>query len=266
MQAGTGQAGCFTGISPDARILVCVATYNERDNLRGLVEGILANVPQADILVIDDNSPDGTGDLADELAKANPAVAVLHRTGKLGLGTALLAGCRHAIAKDYDYAIIMDADFSHPPRYLPALLSGMASHDVMIGSRYIPGGGTMNWPWSRRMISKGINLVVRGLFGMGVRDASGAFRCYRVEKLKAAKLERIISRGYSFQQELLYRCFRAGSRLAETPIIFENRRAGSSKVNLREASRSFSTLVFLGLKYRLGLDRLKALPLPTLTQ
>ncbi|MFL5339172.1 MAG: polyprenol monophosphomannose synthase [Gemmataceae bacterium] len=234
------------------RLLVTMATYNERDNLAPLVAAVHEQAPHADVLVIDDNSPDGTGKLADELAGNNSRVRVLHRPGKLGLGTALLAAMRYAMEHDYDLLLNLDADFSHPPRYIPALLDGMKTHDVMIGSRYVAGGGTENWPLTRRMMSKSVNGLVRLLFSMPVRDASGAFRCFRVAKLREVALDRVRSRGYSFQQEVLYRCHRAGCRLGETPIIFENRRAGASKVNMKEAVRSMAMLLWLGVRSRLG--------------
>src|SRR5262249_54130288 len=156
----------------------------------------------------------------------------------LGLGTATVAAVRFAIEQEYELLLNLDADFSHPPRYIPDLLNGMRQHDVMIGSRYVRGGGTDNWPFSRRLVSRRVNRMVRTLFRMPVKDASGAFRCYRVAKLREVPLHRIKSRGYSFQQEMLYRCYRAGCRLGEIPILFENRRAGASKVNWKEAARS----------------------------
>jgi dolichol-phosphate mannosyltransferase len=240
--------------STSPRILVSLATYNERDNLAPLVPEIHRMLPAADVLVIDDNSPDGTGKLADEMAGADPRIHVLHRSGKLGLGTAILAGMRYAILHDYDFLINMDCDFSHHPRYLPAILAGMDQRDVMIGSRYVPGGGTRNWPFSRQLLSKGVNSLVRFLLRMPARDASGAYRCYRVSKLRQTELDRIISHGYSFQQEVLYRCRCAGCRIGETPIIFEDRRAGSSKVNMREAIRSLGVIMFIGVHAFLGLD------------
>ncbi len=236
------------------RILISLATYNERDNLGPLVAEIQKALPRADVLVIDDNSPDGTGRLADELAAGNPRLHVLHRPGKLGLGTATLAAMRYAMEQGYDLLVNMDADFSHHPRYLPALLAGMDRHDVMIGSRYVPGGGSENWPLSRRLISRGVNALVRLLMRVPARDCSGAYRCYRVAKLREARLEQVISRGYSFQQEVLYRCRKAGCRLGETPIVFENRRAGASKVDLREAARSISLILYLGVKAFFGLE------------
>jgi dolichol-phosphate mannosyltransferase len=237
-----------------ARLLVSLATYNERDNIVPLVVEIFRTVPTAEVLVIDDNSPDGTGKVVDEMAAHDPRVHVLHRPGKLGLGTALVAAMRYAMEHHYDLLLNMDADFSHHPRYLPALLAGMDRHDVMIGSRYVPGGGTANWPLSRRLISRSVNTLVRLLMRLPARDCSGAFRCYRVAKLEGAHLERMLSRGYSFQQEVLFRCYRAGCRLGEIPIVFEDRRFGVSKVNLHEAVRSLSILVWLGLHTFFGLD------------
>lgn len=237
------------------RLLVSIATYNERENVPRLIADIHAVAPQADILVVDDNSPDGTGRLVDEIASRDPRVRPLHRPGKLGLGTAIVAAMKYAMANDYDLLLNMDADFSHPPRYIPALLAGMEKHDVMIGSRYVRGGSTENWPWLRERISKGVNGIVRFFFRMGVRDASGAFRCYRVSKLRRVRLDLVVSRGYSFQQEVLYRCRLAGCRLGETPIVFENRRAGKSKVNPREAARSTAMIFYLGLRALLGLER-----------
>jgi dolichol-phosphate mannosyltransferase len=236
------------------RILVSLATYNERDNLATLTAEIQKTVPWADILVIDDNSPDGTGQLADELASANPHLHVLHRPGKLGLGTAILAAMRYAMEHNYDLLVNMDADFSHHPRYLHAVLAGMQDHDVMIGSRYVAGGGSENWPLSRRIMSRSINMLVSFLMSIPAKDCSGAYRCYRVSKLREVPRERIRSRGYSFQQEVLYRCRKVGCKVGETPIIFENRRAGKSKVNVMEAMRSIAMIFRIGVPAFFGLD------------
>ena len=250
----TTRASPVPPTAAEPRILISVATYNERDNLTPLVREIRQAVPAADVLVIDDNSPDGTGDLADRLAVDDPHVRVMHRAGKLGLGTAILAGMRYAMDEGYDYLVNMDADFSHHPRYLPAVVGGMKRYDVMIGSRYVKGGGTVNWPLSRRLMSRGVGLVVRMLMRIPARDTSGAYRCYRVSKLRTARLDRLRSRGYSFQQEVLYRCRKAGCKIGETPIIFEDRRAGSSKVNPKEAVRSMGMIVLIGLAAFFGMD------------
>jgi dolichol-phosphate mannosyltransferase len=242
-------------VSNRPRILVTLATYNEKDNLEPLVKEILLAVPQADVLVIDDNSPDGTGKLADLLAASDPRIHVLHRPGKLGLGTAILAAMRFAMDHDFDWMVNMDADFSHHPRYLPALLAGMKDHDVMIGSRYVAGGATLNRPLARQLMSKGVNLLARFLMRIPARDTSGAYRCFAVPLLRRTQLDRMVSRGYSFQEEVLYRCRLARCRMGEIPIIFEDRRAGASKVNLREAVRSLSLIFWLGLRAFFGWDR-----------
>ncbi len=245
---------------PPPRLLVSLATYNERENLPKLIEEIHAIAPHADVLVIDDNSPDGTGKVADELSASDPRVKVLHRPGKLGLGTALLAAMNYAMEHDYELMQNMDADFSHSPQYLPALHAGMDGRDIMIGSRYVEGGGTEHWPFQRRMMSQGVNVVVRLLMRMPVKDASGAFRCYRVSLLRKTRLDQIRSRGYSFQQEVLFRCHKAGAVMGEHPIIFANRRAGSSKVNAKEAIRSMAMIVYIGLRNVVGLERKSVTP------
>jgi dolichol-phosphate mannosyltransferase len=243
-----------TAAADQPRVLVAIATYNERDNLRPLIQEIRQTVPAVHILVTDDNSPDGTGQLADELAAADPQVHVQHRSGKLGLGTAILAGMRYAMDHGYDVVLSMDADFSHHPRYLPAMIAGMRDHDLMIGSRYIPGGGSLNWPASRRFMSWSVNTLVRVLMRIPARDTSGGFRAYSVAKLRQTNLENLLSRGYSFQQEMLYRCRKAGCKIGETPIIFEERRAGKSKVSPKEAARSMTVILRVGLPAFLGLD------------
>lgn len=234
------------------RLLVSLATYNEAGNIAALIAEIHRYAPQADLLVVDDNSPDGTAEVVQRLAATDPRIHLLRRPGKLGLGTAILTAMRYAIEQRYDLLLNLDADFSHPPRYIPGLLAGMARHDVMIGSRYVAGGGTENWPPLRRYISRGVNWLVRFLLRTPAQDASGAFRCYRVALLQRVPLHRICSRGYSFQQEVLFRCYKAGARIGEYPIVFENRRAGASKVNTREALRSISMLLYLGVRNWFG--------------
>jgi len=231
--------------SPD-RLLVSIATYNEHENLRGLVDSILRSVPEANVLIVDDASPDGTGQLADALAAEDPRVRVKHRTGKLGLGSAILAGMKIAISEGYDRFVSMDADLSHDPKYLPAL-TNLAGCDVKIGSRYIPGGGVENWPLSRYLISRGVNILTRVLLHIPARDASGGFRCYRTSLLKRIDLDHFWSKGYSFQEEMLFRCILAGARVKETPIVFADRREGTSKANVKEMVMSLSVLLRLGL-------------------
>jgi dolichol-phosphate mannosyltransferase len=233
--------------------VVGVATYNERDNLPTLLDEIRKAAPQVDILVLDDNSPDGTGALADELAKADSRIHVVHRTGKLGLGTAILAEMHWAMEHGYGVFVSMDADFSHHPRYLAALIDGCREHDIVIGSRYVPGGGTVNWPWTRRFMSWGVNALVRTLMGIQAHDASGGFRAYRTELLRNTNLDDFYSKGYSFQEEMLLRCKLAGARIVESPIVFEDRRVGQTKADIREVLRSISILVYLGLRTAVGL-------------
>ena len=256
--ASSDPAASSTAVAPsppasELSAVVGIATYNERENLAALVDEIRRAAPQVDILVMDDNSPDGTGALADELAKNDPRIHVVHRTGKLGLGTAILAEMHWAMEHGYGVFVTMDADFSHHPRYLPALLAGIGEHDVVIGSRYIPGGGTVNWPWSRQMMSWGVNVLVRALMRIPARDASGGYRAYRVDLLRSTNLDDFYSKGYSFQQEMLLRCQLAGARIVESPIVFEDRRLGTTKANIREMVRSISILVYLGLRTAVGL-------------
>jgi dolichol-phosphate mannosyltransferase len=244
--------------STQPQTLIALATFNECDNLAPLVQEIRAAVAGAEVLILDDNSPDGTGAAADALASQDARIHVIHRTGKLGLGTAILAMMRFAVQNDYEFLVTMDADFSHHPRYLPGILKGMDHADVMIGSRYVAGGGVENWPLSRWLMSRSTGQLVHFLLGMPVRDTSGNYRCYRVSLLRRANLDNLLSHGYSFQQEVLHRCYLAGARLGETPIIFADRKAGQSKANLTEIVRSLSTLVRLG--WRATLDKASMMP------
>jgi dolichol-phosphate mannosyltransferase len=243
------------------RTLVTVATYNERENLPELVDEILAVASEVDILVIDDNSPDGTGAWCDAKAAEDARVRCMHRESKLGLGTATIAGMKYAIEHGYRYVLNLDADLSHPPSYLPDLLAGMESRespsggrspavDVMIGSRYVSGGRIEGWGLGRRLMSRGVNLYARWLLGLRVKDCSGAFRCYRTATLARLDFDAVSSRGYSFQEEILWRLQRAGARLAETPITFVDRRRGASKINWREAAAALWILFRLAIQRR----------------
>jgi dolichol-phosphate mannosyltransferase len=217
-----------------SRTLLLIPTYNERDNLAPLCTQIHDSLPAADILVIDDNSPDGTGQLADELAAKHPYIQVLHRAGKLGLGSAYIAGFRHALAHGYEYVFEMDADFSHDPCYLPSLLGAAEDGaDVVIGSRRVPGGGTENWGLGRQLISAGGSLYARTILGLPVRDLTSGFKCFRRQVLEAIDLSSVRSNGYSFQIELTYRAIQHGFRVVEVPIVFVDRRAGQSKMSRR---------------------------------
>lgn len=227
--------------------LVAIATYNEAENIRPLIEAILALELGLDILVIDDNSPDGTGRIADDLAEECSRVSVIHREGKLGLGTATIAAVRYAVDSGYECLITMDADFSHDPKYLPALLEKIESADVVVGSRYIHGGGTVNWPLSRRLSSFLVNLFCSFFLRLGVHDYSGAYRAYRRWVLEKVEGQEFLSSGYSFQEEMLARCGRAGARFEEVPIVFVDRAAGATKANRAETLRSGLTLLRIGL-------------------
>ena len=243
----------MNGALPTARTLVSIATYNELENLPSLVEEIFAVAPRVDILVIDDNSPDGTGRWCDERIKQDSRLHVLHRSEKLGLGAAIVAGMKYAIEQDYHLLLNLDADFSHHPRYIPGLLAGMTDADVMIGSRYVTGGGVKNWPLRRKFMSWGVNTYARLLLGLRPRDCSGAFRCFRVELLKRLDFNAIRSRGYSFQEEILWHLKRLGARFDETPIVFADREKGLSKINGQEAVAALRIIFRLGIKNWTGL-------------
>jgi dolichol-phosphate mannosyltransferase len=221
--------------------LVCIPTYNERENLEPIVRAVLAADPRVDILVVDDNSPDGTGQLADQLAAAEPRVRVLHREKKQGLGRAYLHAFRWALAEPYTYIIEMDADFSHDPRYLPTLLNtAEAGVDLVLGSRYVKGGGTVNWGVGRKVISRGGSLYARSILGVRVRDLTGGFKCFHRRVLETLDLDAVHSSGYGFQIELTYRTLRKGFRVQEVPIVFEDRRVGHSKMSRRIFLEAFT--------------------------
>jgi dolichol-phosphate mannosyltransferase len=232
-----------------ADILVIVPTYNERDNLEELVSRVHAQLPAADLLVVDDASPDGTGQLADDIARRDPQVKVLHRQGKLGLGTAYVAGFKYALAQKYEHIFEMDCDFSHDPKYLPTLLA--ESHrgaDLVLGSRYVSGGGTENWGPLRKFISRGGSLYARTILGVSVHDLTGGFKCFRRRVLESIDLDHVNAQGYGFQIEMTYRALKHGFRVVEVPIIFVDRRVGQSKMS----RRIFVEAITLVWKLRLG--------------
>jgi dolichol-phosphate mannosyltransferase len=212
--------------------LVCIPTYNERDNVESIVRAVLAADPRVDVLVVDDKSPDGTGELADALARESPRVQVLHRAGKEGLGKAYLAAFDWALQHGYSLVLEMDADWSHDPRYLSTLLDRASSDaDLVLGSRWVQGGGTRNWGLGRRLISRGGSFYARSILGLSIRDLTGGFKCFRAEVLRAIDLPTVTSTGYGFQIELTYRAIRRGFRVVEIPIVFEDRRVGQSKMS-----------------------------------
>jgi dolichol-phosphate mannosyltransferase len=215
------------------RALVVVPTYNEAVNLPQIVPQILAQNLRIEVLVVDDNSPDGTGQMADEMAKAEPRIHVLHRPGKGGLGKAYLAAFRWALERDYEFIFEMDADFSHDPKFLTLFLDAAKDADLVIGSRYKTGVNVINWPISRLLLSLGANQYARWVTGLPIEDSTGGFKCFRRKVLEAIDLDRVRSNGYSFQIEMSFRAWRKGFRLVEIPIVFTDRIEGQSKMNKR---------------------------------
>ncbi len=211
--------------------LIIVPTYNELENIRRLLPELMALDPDVRVLVVDDNSPDGTGKLADELAAENERISVLHRPGKLGLGSAYVAGFKYAIQQNVDCVFEMDADFSHDPAMIPRFLEQIASCDVVIGSRYISGINVVNWPMSRLLLSYFANIYTRVVTGMTIRDTTAGYKCFRREVLEHIELDEVRSDGYAFQIEMNFRCWRKGYRIREIPIIFVDRRSGTSKLS-----------------------------------
>lgn len=218
--------------------LVIIPTYNEKENIGRIIPAVLAQHPALEILVVDDGSPDGTGDLVAAMEAENPRVHLLRRPGKLGLGTAYIAGFIWGLARDYDHFIEMDADFSHDPAEIPNLLKAVETHDLVLGSRYIDGIRVVNWPLSRLILSKGAAWYVRIVTGLPVADPTGGFKCFRRAVLEAIELDRVKSNGYAFQVEMTYKAWMLGFRIKEIPITFTDRYAGQSKMSsgiVREA-------------------------------
>jgi dolichol-phosphate mannosyltransferase len=212
--------------------LVCIPTYNERENVEAITEAVLLADSRVDILVVDDNSPDGTGQLADQLSSKQSRIQVLHRERKQGLGRAYLAAFEWALRRGYSYVLEMDADFSHHPKYLPQLIDAAeGGTDLVLGSRYVAGGGTVNWGFLRRKISQGGSWYARAILGIAVQDLTGGFKCFRRQVLEAIDLPSVRSTGYGFQIELTYRSLRKGFVVKEVPIVFEDRRVGQSKMD-----------------------------------
>jgi dolichol-phosphate mannosyltransferase len=223
---------------PGPRVLVIIPTYNERENIEIITSRVLAAVPHANVLIVDDGSPDGTGKVADVMAEADARVAVLHRSAKAGLGAAYIAGFDWGLDAGYDVLVEMDADGSHAPEQLPRLLAGLAHADLVLGSRWVPGGMVVNWPRRRVLLSRGGNIYTRIALGIDLHDATGGYRAYRREVLEGIDYAAVASQGYCFQVDLAWRALRGGYRVAEVPITFAERERGESKMSgsiVREA-------------------------------
>ena len=232
------------------RVLVVIPTYDERENLEWIVGRVRRAVPEVDVLVVDDGSPDGTGELADRLAAEDPQVSVLHRTEKAGLGAAYLHGFRVALERGYDVVGEMDADGSHQPEQLPLLLAALREADLVIGSRWVPGGSVVNWPLSRKVLSVGGNAYARMLLGIPVRDVTAGYRLFRRSTLESIDLGSVESAGYIFQTDLAFRTVRAGLRVVEVPIEFVERVRGESKMSRDVATESLRRITTWGLRER----------------
>jgi dolichol-phosphate mannosyltransferase len=237
-----GESGAAAG-----RVIIVMPTYNERQNLEIMVGRVRESVPQADLLVVDDNSPDGTGELADKLAEGDSRVGVMHRTEKAGLGRAYVAGFTWALDNGYDLIVEMDADGSHRPEDLPRLLAAAATADAVIGSRYVPGGTVVNWPKSREFLSRGANAYNRLMLGVRVKDATGGFRVYRAQTLRKIDLNGIESAGYCFQIDMTLRVLRNGLSITEVPITFVERERGASKMSNAVIIEAFTRVAQWGI-------------------
>jgi len=241
-------------LEANLQVTVIVPTYNERENIEALVAQLLALPTAVRVLVVDDNSPDGTGEIADRLsAESGGLVGVIHRAGKLGLGTAYIAGFKRALAEGSELICTMDADFSHNPRYIPAMVDKIGQgYDLVIGSRYVRGGGTSGCAFTRELLSWGANAFARTMLGLRAHDTTAGFRCYRRKVLAEMDLDEIKASGYSFLIEMLYRVQRRGWRVGEVPIVFENRRLGTSKISKGEVLRALGTVLRLARGRMIG--------------
>ena len=233
------------------RVVIVMPTYNERQNLESIAGRVRAALPAADLLVVDDNSPDGTGDIADKLAETDPHVQVMHRTEKAGLGKAYIAAFSWALERDYDVIVEMDADGSHQPEHLPSLVGAVAHADLAIGSRWVRGGQVVNWPKSREALSRGANIYTRLMLGLDVKDATAGFRAYRAATLEKISLNKVESTGYCFQIDLTIRVARAGLKIVEVPITFVEREHGASKMSSTIMLEAFLRVAQWGTARRL---------------
>ncbi|HWB41000.1 MAG TPA: polyprenol monophosphomannose synthase, partial [Gemmatimonadales bacterium] len=247
-----GPPGAGAGWPVAERVLVVVPTYNEAVNLPLIVPQILAQDSRIDVLVVDDNSPDGTGRMADEMAAAEPRIHVLHRPGKSGLGKAYIAGFQWALERDYEFVFEMDADFSHDPKFLGVFLEAAKDADLVIGSRYKTGVNVINWPISRLLLSLGANQYARWVTGLPIEDSTGGFKCFRRRVLEAMDFDRVRSNGYAFQIEMSFRAWKKGFRLVEIPIVFTDRVEGQSKMNKRIVREAIWMVWWLRVKSLAG--------------
>jgi dolichol-phosphate mannosyltransferase len=227
-------------MTSNARALIIIPTYNEAENLETMIQAIQALDAGLDIMIVDDNSPDGTGEIADRLSETREGLHVLHRPGKMGLGTAYVAGFEWAVEHGYDYVFEMDCDFSHDPRYLPTFLENITAADLVIGSRYVKGGDTPDWGLVRKFISQGGNFFARFMLGLKTHDCTGGYRCYRREMLQKVPWGEIRLQGYGFQVGAVYHIERLGGRVAEFPIVFQDRRVGQSKMSFKIILEAFA--------------------------
>lgn len=248
IRGNVSQPSYFVGGISQVKVFAVVPTYNERDNIVALIEGILAQRDDIHVLVVDDNSPDGTGEAVARMACDNPRIRLLRRPGKMGLGSAYCDGFGVALQEGADFIIEMDADFSHDPATIPALLGAMDEYDVAVGSRYLNGVSVVNWPIRRLMLSYFASVYTRFVTGLTLRDCTSGFKCFRRRVIESIDLDTIRSDGYSFQIEMNYRCVERGFRVGEIPIIFIDRHAGSSKMS----NRIVREAVFMVWKLRIG--------------
>jgi dolichol-phosphate mannosyltransferase len=228
-------------LAPSSLVLVC--TYNERENLPNLLEAIRSASPDSDVLIVDDHSPDGTADWVRLHQKSNPRVALIERSGKLGLGTAIRTGMNYAIEHRYDWLVNLDGDLSHDPAVIPQMVSRRDAYDLVIGSRYVSGGGLQGCSWRRIAVSRFANWLARRMVGWSIRDCSSAYRMYRVSMLETIDLDGLQETGYGFLEEILAHLLKSGARVTEVPIIYQERRLGQSKISLQEARSAFSALL-----------------------
>jgi dolichol-phosphate mannosyltransferase len=239
-------------VSATGRVLIAIPTYNERDNIGSLLPALLERHPDAHVVVVDDNSPDGTGDIVAALARADRRIHLIRRDRKRGLGSAYRAAFAWALERGYAHVVVMDADYSHDPDEIARLLAAADRADVVVGSRYVPGGRIENWPWSRRVLSEAANRLARLMVGREIHDWTAGFKCYGRDALASLDLSAIRSEGYSFQVEILFHCRRAGWKVEEVPISFIDRRLGRTKMSRREVSQAMATLLAIAWRRLAG--------------